>query len=304
MAVTCSFCGTENRAVAKFCIECIGPLSPDFEPTQVLSRPGPADGSAPKDLPTAFADFSAAPPPPKPLPPAIARRTANAEPRKGLWLSVAAFAITLAIAAGGWMIAGAGGWYIYSAAKVLPETEPSKLVVTALPAAEPAAQLIPVEDAAAPGSQSAGAAPGTEDALKSPSSSSSVVPVTALAPAPSSTPTPSPRPATPATPATSAMPAPPAAQILAQGPSTPPGATPPSRAVSPPRSRPAAAAPRDTARSSANALGQCAELGFLARSRCMVAQCAKAEHRAAPACEPVWAQQRLMEEKRNPIMAN
>ncbi|RZL64662.1 MAG: hypothetical protein EOP81_07635 [Variovorax sp.] len=302
MAVICSFCGTENRAVARFCIECIGPLSPDFEPTQVLSRSGSADGNASTGLPTAFADFAAASGPTEPLAPAIARRATNAEPRKGLWLSVAAFAITLAIAAGGWMIAGAGGWYIYSAGKVLPETEPKPLVVAALPAAEPAAQLIPVENAAAPASQQVDVEPRTVGALESPAASSSVPLAASLVPVPppASTPTPSPRPATPAT---SALPVPPAAQLLAQAPATAPPASPPTRAVPPPRPRPAAAAPRDTVRPG-NPLAQCAELGFLARSRCMVAQCARAEHRATPACEPVWAQQRLMEEKRNPIMAN
>ena len=291
MAVICSFCGTENRAVAKFCIECIGPLTPDFEPTQVLSRDALAAGTAPGSTQKAFADFAAAPPPAAPLPPAIARRAVGTEPRKGLWLSVAAFAITLAIAAGGWMIAGAGGWYIYSAAKVLPDPAPEGLVTSARPDAGPAAPLVPVADAAVPGSEEIieSSRPSEPSALSSPS------PSTASSRLPGAAAPQSPSPLQ--TPATQAMPAAPVAQSLAPSP------PPPARTAPSARPRPAAPVPRDGG-GTANPLAQCAELGFLARSRCMVAQCAKAEHRAKAVCEPVLAQQRLMEEKRNPSMAN
>jgi hypothetical protein len=44
----------------------------------------------------------------------------------------------------------------------------------------------------------------------------------------------------------------------------------------------------------------CAGLGFFAKSRCMVNECEKAAYRQMAECKSVQAQQRLMEEKRNP----
>jgi hypothetical protein len=49
---------------------------------------------------------------------------------------------------------------------------------------------------------------------------------------------------------------------------------------------------------------QCAGLGFFAAARCMAAQCATPAHASHPKCEAVRRQQRLMEDKRNPTLAN
>jgi len=239
MALVCPACGTENRAVARFCIECIGALQPDFEPTQVVSRRASSESTTLLGMPTALVEFGSAVPHSSPASapmttPTAPRRTGATEPRKGLWLSVAAFAITLAVGAGGWMIAGAGGWYIYSASA-------SASTGPAIPEASVLPEVAPV------------IAPG---------------------------------------------PVPPAAAIPAAR------ATPTARATPVAKARPVApvAAPRAVAASDPGAA--CADLGFLARSRCMATQCAKSEARGHPACQAVVAQQRLMEEKRNPTLAN
>ena len=254
MALICASCGTENRAVARFCIECIGALQPDFEPTQVLSRRAPPQGTTLMGMPTALAEFAAAPAPVPPAPTAPPRKASSAEPRKGLWLSVAAFAITLVVGAGGWMIAGAGGWYIYSATTTtVPDAAAPALVSSALPQAQAAVPLIPVADPAPPAPLPIAAAP------------SAVQPAVVPGPAPA--------------------------------------APPPTRAPVIAKARLAAPATR-SAVGKGDPLAPCAELGFLARSRCVAAQCARTEFRGAPACQSVLAQQRLMEEKRNPLLAN
>jgi hypothetical protein len=48
----------------------------------------------------------------------------------------------------------------------------------------------------------------------------------------------------------------------------------------------------------------CAGQGFFGRTRCMVAQCAKAEYRTHGQCDAVRRQQQIDEEKRNPSLAN
>jgi hypothetical protein len=48
----------------------------------------------------------------------------------------------------------------------------------------------------------------------------------------------------------------------------------------------------------------CAGQGFFGRTRCMVAQCAKAEYRTHRQCDAVRRQQQIDEEKRNPSLAN
>ncbi|RZI72601.1 MAG: zinc ribbon domain-containing protein [Variovorax sp.] len=257
MALVCPACGTENRAVAKFCIECIGPLQPDFEPTQVLSRRAASESTTLRGMPTALAEFGSAAPAsaPAPAPATAPRRTGAAEPRKGLWLSVAAFAITLLVGAGGWMIAGAGGWYIYTA------------------------------------SASPNATPAAEDALAAPK-------VAVVAPAP---------PAPPVT-AEPAVLAPVAVAPLLAAPAVAPSASPaPAPAARPTtvaKVRPATreAPPRTAVVGDPGTA--CADLGFLGKARCMAAQCAKSEFRGHSACQAVLAHQRLMEEKRNPTLAN
>ncbi|MES1266022.1 MAG: zinc ribbon domain-containing protein, partial [Variovorax sp.] len=120
MALVCPSCGTENRSVAKFCIECIAALPVGFEATQLAPRPAPRESPASEGMPTALAAFAAAPPsqpqawvrsPAPPIPPAPP--APEAKGRTGLWVSVGALAIALVVGAAGWAAAGAGGWYIY-----------------------------------------------------------------------------------------------------------------------------------------------------------------------------------------------
>lgn len=246
MATTCPTCGTENRAFAKFCIECIGNMPTSFAPTEMQPRMG--EGSRPllPPAPARVAAFATGAALPRGLADApltrsasSARATPNA--KKGLWVSVAPFAIALLIGATGWMIAGASGWYIYSAsaAAVAPEA-----VAPAVATEAPAPVLV---------------APAIE-----------------AAPAPAPVPAPVPVPSAP-------VQAPPAAA---------------------PKPRPTpVAAPARPATGAALSV-QCAGLGFFAKGNCMAAQCAQPAHRQHPNCEAVRQQQRLMEEKRNPTLAN
>ncbi|MDM0040514.1 hypothetical protein QTH89_11800 [Variovorax sp. J22G21] len=236
MALICPACGTENRAVSKFCIECIGVLQPDFEPTKVVPlRPSGGRNTTLLGMPSALAAFaSSAPasaPAPTPVPAPVKSRDVP-ETRKGLWLSLAAFALTLVIGAAGWVVAGAGGWYIYSSSSA-------------------------AEDAAHPVAPAAAAPVAAAPLLIAPAT---VAPAARVVPAKDV-----------------------AVAVIARP------AAPPSK-------------PRGMAHSDPGT--SCASLGFLARSQCMVAQCAKGEYRAQPACQAVVAQQRLMEEKRNPTLAN
>lgn len=242
MALICPACGTENRAVAKFCIECIGALQPDFEPTRVVPlRPSSDRSTTPSGMPSALAAFASSAPAstpasasaraPAPVASSAVKRPDRPEPRKGLWLSLAAFALTLVIGAGGWVVAGAGGWYIYSSSSAADDAAHAVAPVAAAPAS--VAAIAPLAAA----------------------------PVTAVAIAPAAV-------------APAAMPGPTA-----------------------PRSKPRVAAASDP-------VTACASLGFIARSQCMAAQCAKATYRAQPACRAVIAQQQLMEQKRNPTLAN
>lgn len=75
----------------------------------------------------------------------------------------------------------------------------------------------------------------------------------------------------------------------------PPVVTQPVAPASPPAPEPVAPANPQTA---------CDGLNFFARARCMAAQCAKADYKAHPQCEPVRRQQQIDEEKRNPSLLN
>ncbi|MGJ7494204.1 hypothetical protein ACSFA8_03935 [Variovorax sp. RT4R15] len=253
MALICSACGTENRAVAKFCIECIGVLQPDFEPTKVVPlRPSGERSTTLLGMPSALAAFASSAPAsapasamaPRPVP-AAGKSRDSAEPRKGLWLSLAAFALTLVIGAAGWVVAGAGGWYIYSSSSTAEDAAPPV-------AAAPAAAVAPVAIAPAAVAPAAVAPAAVAPAA--------VAPAARVA----------------------------SAEDAAVATTTRPAAPP---------SKPRVVATGDPGTS-------CASLGFIARSQCMAARCAKGEYRAQPACRAVVAQQRLMEEKRNPTLAN
>ena len=66
--------------------------------------------------------------------------------------------------------------------------------------------------------------------------------------------------------------------------------------------KPRAAAARVHAASTLESV--CGGMNFIAASRCKVAECEKPEWRQATECRAVQAQQRLMEEKRNPTLIN
>lgn len=142
MSIVCPQCNTENRSIAKFCIECIGTLPPP-RPRAPIAMPWQrGDGEAGTAVP-----FS-----------------------KGLWVSVAALTVALVVGAAGWLVAGAGGWYLYSAGRAqvhpLPEATPAaqvalpSIVATPVPTpvptptptvdspVTPAAPVAPVERAA------------------------------------------------------------------------------------------------------------------------------------------------------------
>lgn len=121
MALICPQCKTKNRSAAKFCIECIG------------------------TLPTAFAAVESA---------RIGATSAvsHAAPTfsKGLWVSVAALSVALSVGAAGWLVAGAGGWYFYTAGKaqvhpVRAEPESSTRAHVAPPVAPAEAPAITAE---------------------------------------------------------------------------------------------------------------------------------------------------------------
>jgi len=146
MSVICPKCHTENRAIAKFCIECISTLptvraDDGFAPTLPLRWPGATRPAA------AAASATQA---------EAAGRAAAAPFGKGLWVSVAALSVALLIGAAGWLVAGAGGWYLYSAGKAQtgPVSDPERATAPApapalAPAPAPIAPALPRSTAAA-----------------------------------------------------------------------------------------------------------------------------------------------------------
>ncbi len=304
MGVTCPACGTENRSVAKFCIECIESLPTVFAATEILPHMPHAahrgtflrepDIRADTALPRASgfvaatgaisatpaasatsatsANASASQTPPLSSGP---RRTV--EGRKGLWVSVAAFAIALVIGAAGWLVAGAGGLYIYAFGHSGVGGEPEVAVATA-----PVVPLAPMT----PLSPLSPFNPLTQTEPTTATPSAQVVPPTSAVGAASGN---------RATSRSAVTTTPPATAVAPAATRTPAKA---SVSLTAPGSRAA------TATAATDPKAQCTGLGFFAASRCMAAQCAKAEHSAHPACTAVLQQQRLMEEKRNPTMAN
>ena len=317
MGVTCPVCGTENRSVAKFCIECIEPLPTIFAATELLPHlpnlapssrashrtallggPDVRDDTA-LPRPSGFiAAPSAAPAAPAAsataipweTPPISSGPSRTVEGRKGLWVSVAAFAIALVIGAAGWVVAGAGGLYFYAFGHSSAAAEPVMAMVT-LPLASPAplasAPVVPLVPLVpqpplsqlSPSYLLAQPEPSNASPLPQLSLPASAV-VTALvnSAAPKSTVT--------STPSTTVA-APAAARIA----------------------KPSVSSPTLVSRGGATTAmydpnSQCVGLGFFAVSRCMAVQCAKAEYSAHASCAAVRQQQRLMEEKRNPTMAN
>ena len=314
MGVTCPVCGTENRSVAKFCIECIEPLPTIFAATELLPHlpnlapssrashrtallggPDVRDDTA-LPRPSGFiAAPSAAPAAPAAsataipweTPPISSGPSRTVEGRKGLWVSVAAFAIALVIGAAGWLVAGAGGLYIYAFGHSSAGAEPEMAMVTS-----PLASQVPL--ASAP-----------------------VVPVVPLSPLSQLSPSyplaqPEPSNASPLP--TVLLPASAVVTALVNGAAPKSIVTPtPSTTLAAPvavrATKPSISSPTLDSRGAATTTvidpnAQCIGLGFFAVSRCMVVQCAKVEYSAHASCAGVRQQQRLMEEKRNPTMAN
>jgi hypothetical protein len=110
MALICPQCKTKNRSAAKFCIECIGTL-----PTAFASADAPRTSAANSlfgfmrraEQSQTPAGVSAAP----------AAAEATHAFSKGMWVSIAALSVALTVGATGWLVAGAGGWYLYTAGK-------------------------------------------------------------------------------------------------------------------------------------------------------------------------------------------
>ena len=313
MALVCPACGTENRSAARFCIECIAPLPTDFAPTLVASpttramdvdpyeglpsvlaafvasRPGAASASGSANAARAADPQPATAPRPAPVP----------ERRRGLWVSVAAFAIAMVIGAGGWLIAGAGGWYIYSSTG---SGEPGASPASATPAHGPvgvaAAAVAPAglgpASAAAPAEPAVLPVDNANAFTSAPASAPDLAPAAAPAVAP---PQISPTAAAAAT-TTRVAPA-------ASAPRAAPRDSTPARKSAPVEDKhtPAKVAARGEARETPAAQGPsqlCGDLNFIARARCMAAQCATPQFSRHGECVAVREQQRLMELKRNP----
>lgn len=114
MALICPKCKTRNRTVAKFCIECITSLptgcsDTDFAPSTLAAQKASylnlfraLDALGRGSQPTLRATKETAAKEAVPV-------------SKGLWISVASLVTLLAIGSAGWLAAGAGGWYLYTA---------------------------------------------------------------------------------------------------------------------------------------------------------------------------------------------
>lgn len=280
MATVCPACGTENRSVAKFCIECIKPLPTDFAATQVLAAPPQAQPL--DEMPPALAAFASAnaspysmPQAPISVPSVAAALPPPATARMGLGIGVGVgitfFALLLAGTIG-WLAAGGQFWRGSD------------------------------EHAAPPASAAVGARATSgvvEAAVQPPSAVPALTgesrPVDSLAPGETILPVDAATRATVAAPAPSAAPVA-TAPMVAGSVATSAGDAPL------PKTKSAAAAARPE--SGADLFSRCAGLGFISASRCKVEVCESGAHHQRKECQPVLAQQRLMEEKRNPTMAN
>ncbi|MDM0047858.1 zinc ribbon domain-containing protein [Variovorax sp. J22R115] len=278
MALICPNCQARNRSIAKFCIECItslptGCAETDFAPTQLAA-------SKTSYLDRAFAlkaHWS------KPSGQPRAEGISEAAPAaKGVWISIAGLMAALAIGSAGWLVAGAGGWYLYTAgsAQVDPPRPHSPGVVAAIPGDEPSPPPAHAPAPVAPTSDQVRApvqlAPPVEE-------SSASLPSDDDGPA--------------AAPAVATRRAPPRrAAALA--------ASPPAQDVAAPASQAPSSTDADDPKPKAPAAPEpaaaCSSLNFIAKSQCMAAQCLKREFRSHAQCEAVRRRQRLEEEKRNP----
>jgi hypothetical protein len=226
MKVRCPICDTENRGIAKFCIECVNPL-----PT-ALAAPG-------------FARTEYSPPPESTRKPRSTPAFAGVHvSKRSVWFPVAGLVIALTVGtAAGWMLAGPGAVY----------------------KAEPEAGMVP------PPALSAAPAPEIVRPVELPAPTTGPMPTEAMAPVQQ-----------------------PDSQSLPALQSPRDGVTMPVAASRPSQHHPEAVEPG----------AACRGLNFIAAARCMAAQCLKPAFKPHVQCEAVRRQQRLEEEKRNPILAN
>ncbi|MBU1358181.1 MAG: hypothetical protein KKC79_20215 [Gammaproteobacteria bacterium] len=273
MTLTCPRCNTENRAIAKFCIECVNALpsrlaDADFGPTaQALRAPR---GFGRRGASSALASFV------KPL---EAEPSAEKSGSLGWMLRLAVLVAALCV--------GAAAWYAYRGdASVddvaLPSAHATALVDTGSGAAAsrvdaataPAVSAEPTQLAAQSVAAETPSPVGTSLAAAAPTASTA--PPIGKPTKPARTAKPSPAPST-----TGAVAKSPTIEAVAPVPSTP-------------ASPPVVAEPR----------AQCQGMNFISAARCMAAQCLRSEFKPHAQCEAVRRQQRLEEEKRNPTLAD
>jgi len=269
MALVCSSCGTENRLAAKFCIECVAPLPVVFAPTQQMPLRGAAAPAAADTLPSALAAFASGPPSTPSAPTAFAPREEVPEPAPPRRRMLTHFLLLVA----GFSLAAAAGWIVASS-----DGDAEAAPVAATPQEPPAPAPIPV--AAASEAPARTEAPAGDAAVAHPAAPPVEQPV-----APPATP-----PATPAMP-----PSRPAPAVVSPAPAARTAAA---------RSKPTATPEVHAPTRQAGLLDACEPLGFITRERCKVDLCSKAANQRRAECAPVLAQQRLIQEKINPQLAN
>jgi len=101
--IVCPYCRTRNRAIAKFCIECIHVLPNAPTERGYASHMGASTLMALGDV----------------------RPGSPSGRSRGMWLSVAALLVASLLGAAGWLLAETEGWYFYPAAKAHPLPAPA-----------------------------------------------------------------------------------------------------------------------------------------------------------------------------------
>jgi len=288
MALMCAACGTDNRDAAKFCKGCGGKLVA-LPPRSAKEREAvdeawgeTVQSSLEEDLRADDLDEPTVIVPPgasRPLRLDTAASALASQPRRirdtrrhgTVWALLGV--VLLAAAAGGWYAYRARVSKTAAAPEPMAATAPAVLPVTAAPApalAPPPTPEAPAVATVPPSSPSPPSPPAASTVAQSP---------------PLKTPAAPPRPRKTAPPPVP----PPTAAVV---PSTP-APEPPSPVVAAPPLAPPPA-PQSA----------CGGRNFVATAQCMAAQCARAEFAAHAQCEPVRRQQRIDEEKRNPLYAN
>jgi len=286
MALMCAACGTDNRDEAKFCKGCgarlVASPSRSAEERQALDGAWRAtvqsaleqdlradDLDAPTVIVPSRAGVGAPASRPMPLGTATAlqsgpRRIRAKRIRARVWLLSGA--VLLAAAAGAGYAYRAGALKKSTALGAVATATPAAVPSTPSPTTPsmPAPSAAPLPDVLPPEPMPAQAQVTPEVAPAPPRKARKVTP----------TPTPAPSPA-----------------VVDVPPQPMPEAPPPAVAAAPPLPPPS---PQSA----------CGGRGFVGTAQCMVTQCARAEFAAHAQCEPVRRQQRIDEEKRNPLNAS